>query len=472
MALPPTMAVSDAAPSPAPATPPRPRMKFASQAAISLTTQVATQALSFGTALVMPKILAPEVKGPCDLVMGISLPLIVWSNLGLATALLYHPDRHKIPFERLVSTVITTAVCVGLVAAGIAALALPGYFSAHHGAVIQPWHVALVLATTPLQLSTSYLNSTQLLAGRVIGFNVIQFLPTFLYISVFFALYLGMGSERFRQNPELFLTSMVIARITQWALTASVSAWLLRDIASFRPAIDWGFLKKALAFGFRPYLSNCFQVCTLNFALYFVDAVGMPAEQIGFFSLSVIGMTALWSIPEAVQMVLANRLSSMTPQERSWFTPIACRTILAITAFSAVGIALASELFFRYWAPNYRPALASLRILLVGSVLFTFFKVLQSDFLARGRVNVVPMLSGTTFAVLTALSVGILGIGGVRTIEMAATCTSAAMGLTGLLALFLYSRISRNPVHLVAFPQWEDVKLWREFAGRLRKKTP
>ncbi len=449
-----------------------PRMGFANQAALSVASQVASQVLVLGTALVMPRIIAPEVKGPCDLVMGLALPLIVFSNLGLSTALLYHPDRQRISLDAMISTVLTTAFCVGTLSAGIAALFLPSYFSGRHAAVIEPWHVALVLAACPLQLSTSYLNATQLVAGRIVGFNAIQFLPVLLYVGIFFGLYLGLGPARYERSPSLFLTSMVAAHVGRWTISAMVAAFLLRNVASFRPAIDWGFLKRAVRFGMRPYLSNLFQVATLSFTLYYLEALGVGRDDLGYYSLAGFGMVAIWNIPEAVLMVLANRVATMTPRERHWFTPIACRTVVSITLLVALAVGLGSELFLHYWAPRYLPAVPALRVLLAGSVVFTFFKLLQTDLLGRGRENAVPMLSGLTLVVLVAASVVVIGVLGERSIAVAAACTSVAMAVTGIVTLVFYARLSGNSIVSVALPQRSDWALWKQFLGGLKARGP
>ena len=54
---------------------------------------------------------------------------------------------------------------MGALLAGFCAFFLPNYYARRHPEIIEVWHVALVLATVPLQLATSYLNVTQIVAG-------------------------------------------------------------------------------------------------------------------------------------------------------------------------------------------------------------------------------------------------------------------------------------------------------------------
>lgn len=442
-------------------------MRFANQAAITFATQAATQTLVVATQLVMPRLIAPATKGPADLVMGLSLPIIVFGNLGLATAILYHPERRAKSLDVVASTVLTTALVWGGLTSGLLGFFLPAYYATRHGATIEVWHVALVLATAPLQLATSYLNVTQLVAGRYVGFNVIQFLPTFLYVSTFFGLYLGLGPGRFDADPRLFLTAMVLARVVQWVLGSLTAVFLLRKVASFRPSIDWSYLWEAVKFGSRPYARDVFQVLTLTFTSYYLEWIGFSPEALGYYSVAATAMTALWQVPETIHMVLANRLATQRPEDRGWFTPLVCRHVLLATALVAVAIGVGAEAIFRFWAPKYMGSVPALRILLAGSTVFCLFKVLQTDLLARGRVNAVPALAGLTFALVALLTVTVVRALGHRTIEAAALCTAAAMATTGATTLALYCRWSGQSPWGVLLVRRTDVRLWREFAGRV-----
>lgn len=441
-------------------------MRFANQAAITFATQALTQCLVVATQLVMPRIIPPNVKGPADLVMGLALPIIVYGNLGLASAILYHPKRKDFDVSTVASTVLTVALVWGSLLSGLLGLVLPAYYATRHGASVEMWHVALVLAAVPLQLATSYLNVTQVLAGKIIGFNVIQFLPTFLYVGTFFSLYLGLGAERFERNPTLFLSSMVGARVLQWTVSALVAVALVRKVARFEPKIHWTYLKEGIRFGMRPYLRDIFQVMTLTFGAYYLEAVGFSASDLGYFSVAATAMTALWQVPETIHLVLANRLVLQSDEDRSKFTPLVCRNMLFGTACVAVVVAAAGEAIFRFWAPKYMGSVPPLRILLVGSTVYCLFKVLQTDLLARGRANVVPFLAGLTFVLLAGSTVLSVSVFGQRTLVAAALCSSGAMTATGLATLAYYCILTGRRASQVVFLQREDLSMWMEFASK------
>ena len=449
-----------------------PGMRFANQAAVTFATQAATQALTVVTLLIMPRIIAPSVKGPADLVMSLSLPLIVFGNLGLASAILYHKDRAAKSIDVVASTALTTALTWGALLAGFCAFFLPNYYARRHPEIIEVWHVALVLATVPLQLATSYLNVTQIVAGRILSFNLIQFLPTFLYVGTFFSLYLGIGPSKFVNDPKLFLTAMVLARVAQWTVSATAAVFLLRKVASFRPQIDWRYLWEALKFGSRPYLRDVFQVQTLTFSYYYLEWIGASGEELGWYSVAATAMTALWQVPETIHMVLANRLVTQHADDRRWFTPIVCRNIFFATFCVAVLIGIAAEAILRFWAPKYLGSVAPLRILLAGSTVFCLYKVLQTDLLARGKKNVVPALAGMTLLLLVSSTVLLSHWLGRPNIVMAAACCASAMATTGIVTLLYYCHVARQPVWNVVLLQREDVALWRGFLARALGRKP
>ncbi|MBI3819907.1 MAG: hypothetical protein HY286_14515 [Planctomycetes bacterium] len=449
----------------------RPRMKFANQAAISLIAQAATQVLVIITMLIMPRIIPPDVKGPAELVTNLLATfLIVFSNMGFATAILYHPDRGNIPVERITSSLLTLGICMSASVAIVCSLFLPAYFSEQHKSIIEPWHVALVLATCPLQLATSYLNATQVAAGRIIGFNFIQFLPTGIYVSTFFTLYFAVGPEKFRTNPQWFVTGMVFAHVVKWTVSSTVTVFLLRNIVRLRPSLDFEILKKALRFGARPYFRDVFQCCTFYATPYFLNWQQFSEEDLGYYTLAVSAMTAVWQLPEALHMILANRMATQSSNDRKWFTPIVCRNVVFATFCGALAIGVMAEIFVTFLWPRYVKAVPTIRIMLTSSVLFTFFKVLQTDLMARGEINLVPILSGAAFFLLAIFNFFAIMVFGWRDISVSAACSSLAMGIVGIFTVVYYSRISGNPLLKVILIQKEDLQLWREFAGRIFAK--
>src|SRR5262249_39151989 len=101
------------------------RTSFARDAVISIATQFATQGLIVRTGLVMPRIIPPSVKGVVDPIMSLTLMLIVFDNLGLSTALIYHPMRRERSLSVVASTALTAGLIIGSVTAAGAALLLP-----------------------------------------------------------------------------------------------------------------------------------------------------------------------------------------------------------------------------------------------------------------------------------------------------------------------------------------------------------
>jgi O-antigen/teichoic acid export membrane protein len=451
------------------AAPPRaPRGSFAREAFISLGTQLLSQALTFGTAFVMLNILPPSVKGPAELVTSLPLLLIVFGNLGLPTAMIY--SRRDRSLDDVASTVLTVGLCIGSITAGIAALFLPAYFAGHRDRVLDTWHVGLILAIAPLQLSTSYLNIAQLLAGRIVGFNLIQILPLLVFITSFFGVYFVVGPDYFAAHNEAFVSALVWANVAKWTVTSIVAVALVRRLATFRPMIDWRYLKDALAFGLRPYLRDVFQYLTLMSTFYMLNAYRFSDSELGWYSMALTGQMVIWQVPEALEKVFANRVAGTSVSERKRFTPLVFRTVFFASIAIAVAIALGAQLILPIWAKGYVDALPTLRILMAGAVVFTFFKVLQADLLGRGEKNRVAGYSALAFALLTLFTVVFVGILGHRTIETAATCSAAASATVGVLVLLHYCRVSGSSLPTMLLPQRDDLNTWRWVARSLRAR--
>lgn len=159
----------------------------------------------------------------------------------------------------------------------------------------------------------------------------------------------------------------------------------------------------------------------------------LGSAAVGHYSIAVSFGEMLWYLPAAVGFVLLPRVAGGSGAAE---TATLARWTFALTALAACCLGVAAEpLIGLLYGEAYLPAVAPLRLLLVGLVANVWYQVLSGYLLGRGRLKGLVGVTGVGLAVNVALNVVLiprLGIGG------AALASSVSYTVTGLLVLALF----------------------------------
>jgi O-antigen/teichoic acid export membrane protein len=182
---------------------------------------------------------------------------------------------------------------------------------------------------------------------------------------------------------------------------------------------------------------------------------------VGFYVISVGIAEKLWMLSQTVSTVLYPKLASMKDEgEKNRFTPVISRNVLLITVAGAFAIFLLSKwLILLLFSEEYLPSIRPLQVLLIGVIALSVTRLLSSDIDARGKpiintyIGFIVVITNMILNILLIPKFGIMG---------AAWATSISYSLNLIVKLFVYCRLSGNPVADVIMFKKSDIKLYLE----------
>jgi O-antigen/teichoic acid export membrane protein len=192
--------------------------------------------------------------------------------------------------------------------------------------------------------------------------------------------------------------------------------------------------------------------------MFLVNAFLGPVA-VGLYSIAVGLVEKLWMVSFAASTVLFPRVAAETEAQRQEkFTPLVARTVLWVTSFGALALALLSRwVVLLLYSEAFLPAVGALQALLMGIVALSAGRVLANDIAGRGfpRLNIYTgFIAVATNVVLNLFWIPRYGIAG------AGWASTVSYTLCFLGILFLYCRLSGHSWTILVFPQPGDWQVY------------
>ncbi len=281
----------------------------------------------------------------------------------------------------------------------------------------------------------------------------------------------------------MLLFVVLFVWVSRIGVAGAVGAWVLAvymaDLALFFNArnvaggvsfrLEMSYLRRVSAYGIKAHLGNVLAFLIYRVNVFIIGALMNPAA-VGYYSVAVAVVERLWLVSETAGFVLFPRVAGETDNQRlKEFTPIVARSVLLITALGALVLFVVSPwLIILLYSKEFRPSIAPLQILLLGIVVMGVGRVLSNDLSGRGRPMLCAYARGVALAanvILNFLLIPRHGIAG------AAWASTIAYGVSFVLTLFFYCRISGNSWSVVLLPQRSDWPLYRRVGTSLLKRV-
>ena len=419
----------------------------------------------------------PGDKGALELIGNLGFILMSLGNLGLATSLVYFLRRK---LHGLRAVVETTFAMGGLVGTGLAAATIAGaVLVAHLSAYSMPALHLLVpaVAVVPLLLCTSYLNSAQVAVGRVEAYNLVNLIPSLLFLPFFLVLFLT-GTDA--------VASSIWSRALVTVLAFLAVFFLVRRLLKFVPRLHGSFLRPAVGYGWRANVMSLFTVLGHRLDLYLVwllvpgplnGADGLPGPPLvatGIYGFSVTMAELVWHLPESMRDIFFSRVAGHDEEEARAFTPVVVRNLFLLSLLGGVlvwgpGTWLARLIFADLVGDG-----GCLRLLLPGAVAYVAAKIIHFDLAGRGRINLGILCTGLTLAVMVLFDWLLIPGWGAEGAESgakgAALASMIAYVVTSVFSVLLYCRVAGVGVGEVLLPRRSDLVHYRAvWEGILRR---
>jgi O-antigen/teichoic acid export membrane protein len=427
---------------------------FAKETAVTLIARVGGLVVALLTSIVIARALGPEGTGVYTLATLFPLLVLTFTNLGIGPATVYYvaQDKYSLP-DVLGNNVILSAIAG--TAATLLGLVVAVLFHSYLFPTVPLPYLLLALLLVPVNLfGQHYIIQILLGARRIKEFNAVTVLHKLLLLLLVSLLAvtarLGIGGA----IGATVLSSLLLCLV--------LYPWVRRIAGRVRFRLNPRYIRDALSYGLKAHLGNI--VGFLNYRVeVFMLGIFLPVSAVGFYAVAVGLAERLWFLSESASLVLFPTVSAeKDEQSRKTFTPLVSRSILLITAIGAAFLFLVSQwAILLLYSAEYLPAVHLFQILLPGIVFLSAGRILANDIAGRGKplLNTYVGVTGITMQVLLNLAwIPRFGATG------AAWATTISYGISSIVRLWIYMRLSGNSLAVVVVPQTSDWHLYRQLA--------
>jgi len=425
--------------------------QFAKGTLITVSARILTLILGIATYVILARILGPEGKGIYTLAALLPTLIVTFISLGIDSANAYYVAKGDYSRQEILGANIVFALVIGAIGIMIG-LMVALFFSQSIFPGVAQDYLLLALVLIPMSLIFSYLQYILLGAQRFKEYNLIAILRALLFLIFIviglWALKTGIAGALLAGVFALFLANIVLF------------LWVRRISGGISVKLHHDYIKKALVYGIQIHLFVIIVFLNYRVDMFLINSFLNPAA-VGFYTIAVGLVEKIWLIPHAMSTVLFPKVVAETDeQRRKEFTPLVARTVLWISALGALALFFLGrwivEIFF---SAEFLPAVRPLQILLPGIVAMSVWAGLANDISGRGRPMLNTYIGGMSLVVnvlLNILWIPMYGING------AALASTVSYGVTLVVQLFVYCRVSGNSWTNVLLPQPGDwVLYWR-----------
>lgn len=409
--------------------------------------------------VLIARILGPEGKGLASLALLLPAFILVFTGLGIPLATTYYTANKEFsPSEILGNNLVLSAIIS--VFSLIIGFVVAFFFSKSLFPGVPTSFLFLGLLTIPFSLLSGNLSSIFLGLQKIRITNFLSLLQSLfgLLLTVLFVVVL-------RRGVAGVIESSVLAGLL---FTGTLFYWVFRVTGGVVVKPSRKYFKKATLYGLKSHISSLFSFLNYRVDIFLVNWFLNPSA-VGSYSVAVGFAEQLWLVSFAVSFVSFPRITGEKSEaRRNELTPLLCRTILLATIIGALILyLLAPKLVVLLYSVKFIPSIQPLRILLIGIVTLTIWRIIANDLAARGR----PELNiYTNFAavivniILNIFWIPRMGISGAAWASVV-SYTIAAVG-----ALSIYRKISGNSFAKILLPQPSDWKLYHNLINSTFKK--
>jgi O-antigen/teichoic acid export membrane protein len=417
--------------------------------------------------IVLARTVGPSGNGHFALLVTLTGITALVVSLGLSAGITYEVSRRRWPVRQAFRTSYLAALALGLVGlfGGL------GVFALMHDTVfggIRTWTALVALSCLPPVLAYQYAYSIMLARERYEGYAALELSHSLTLLLVGVGLTIPVG-----------LTGAVIGLPAAALVGAVAGALLLAREARRDTVVDSGdSLPRAFRFGLQSWGANLLQQINYRFDVLILGGFA-TARDVGVYSVALTLTSVAWVLPQALQTVLFPRVASLdestvigevTAAESDAALAKAARhsVLLTVPAALLISVLLLVAVPLLYGG-KFADTTPLGFVLLPGVLLLGVGKVLSSGIAGRGYPRYVlyggaisvPLTLALYFTLIPAFDAWGAAIG-----------SSISYGLTALLWLIFFRRVTRIGLRAAFVPRGEDVADYGGLARLARSWRP
>ena len=397
--------------------------------------------VGLGTSIIVARALNPEGKGIYTLAAFLPSFLMYFASLGIGLAALFYLASGKYPSRVVFGN---SLVCVFAHSAFAILMGLMLLYFAREAIFpgIAVEYLLLALLIVPSQLYLSFILPILLGIHRIREYNTLQVLRVILLFGLVLVFLIGLDSG---------VAGAIVAGALASYVTCMVSfVIVLRETKGISFKLDKGYLKDVYRYGIKLYAGSMLLFLNGRLNLILLNLYLNPIMA-GFFSLAIALSEKVWLVADAIGTILYPKIASEKNEKRkNAFTPLVFRTTLLIVVLISVSLyTLGERLIVFFYSAAFMEAVRPFRILLVGVVAGSGWRILENDLKGRGRPGLVTVIMAVSlvgsilFNILLIPRYGLMGAAWAAVI-------SASMSL--LISIAVFCQVSGSKIgNLILF---------------------
>lgn len=402
------------------------------------------------TSIALARMLGPSGKGIMAIAMLAPQLIALAGGLGVNIANTYFAGRSEYPDRFLVGNSLLVSLVTGIPLTAVFLLWVPtfsGMFFKDPSVHYLYWTLPLV---TFLLINE---NLSYLLLGhrKMMQFNFTKIWQAFSYLIFLIVLLYAMNEK---------IMGAIFANILSVTATVAVAlTFMKKNGYGLSVSYHASLFRESLKFGLKGHLGTIFQYLNYRMDLLIV-AYFLTVSSVGHYEVAVLVAETIWYIPNSISQILFPKIAASDKAEADQFTPIVLRHTFYWTVLSSLVLfAISGPLIQFLFTAAFSPSILALQLLLPGIVALSIWKVLINDLTGRGY----PQYRTYSTVVSLFLTIGLdfllipsWGIKG------AAVATSVAYGVSSLLSLYWFIRLSGAGLRDLFVLRMEDLRYYGE----------
>jgi len=430
--------------------------KFTIDTSITFITRIIQLALGIGTSVIIARVLGPQGKGIYSLAILLPSLLVLLGNFGIGQASVFYVGKKKYSPSEVFANNIVLSFLLSIVCFLIGLVVILFFRSSLFPGVANVY-LFLALFLIPFQFFLNFVNYILLGLQRIKEFNFISIFQSFIFLILLsiFLLILKFGVK-----------ATIIFNILSCFLGTIVLFYLVKKIiGNFHLHLNKFYFKDAFRYGFKVYLGNVIGFLHYRIDIFLINIFLNPIA-VGFYSIATALSEKIWLVSLSASTVLFPRVSSETDEKRlNNFTPFVCRNVLLITAIGAILLFILGHwIIILLFSEKFLNSILPFKILLIGAVTISGWRVLANDLYGRGRpelniyISLISVLLNIVLNILWIPKFGIVG---------AAWATSISYTFAFVMISIVYSKISGNNIWNVVLPHRSDFYFYKDLVGKI-----
>lgn len=222
-------------------------------------------------------------------------------------------------------------------------------------------------------------------------------------------------------------------------------------------AVSMKKLGQIIKFGYMPMLS--FLLITLNYKvdLLMLKGLHVAPKQLSYYSVGVQVAELAWFIPDVFKEVLFSKTAKKNNYDEVSAVLRISNLVMVIIILGVV--AFGKVMLWIFYGAPFLPAYKVTILIFAGIPAMSWFKIIYTLFNAQGRRKTsffVLLLSACTNIVANYVAIPVIGIYG------AALASIISYSVCGIVFIFLYSKVSGDPVHSLLIMKKNDIKVLKK----------